>query len=309
MGIGVNEWLAWLAATPRVGWGTAQLGLPYGVANRSGMPSEESARALLRCAWENGIGFYDTARAYGQSEERLGRFFRSFAAEAPVRIVSKLSGRTDEGRDGLEQIRDSRDRLGRPLWGMLLHDEKDLADWTSRWKAVFAQARDEGLIRHAGVSVYSVDAALRALELDGLDLIQVPGSLFDRRMLRAGLFGKAREARKAIFVRSVYLQGLVGQSATALPAGMDFAREALGALDGFCESNGMAPRQLGLAYAARRFESALPVLGAETETQVGDNLRTWQASQSVPDDVLAAWDERWPRDEMPLIDPRTWGAT
>ena len=174
-------------------------------------------------------------------------------------------------------------------------------------KGTKSVSQDEGLIRHAGVSVYSVEAALRALDLDGLDLIQVSGSLFDRRMLRADFFGKARQARKAVFVRSVYLQGLVGPAAADLPAAMAFAREALETLHGFCESNRISPRLLGLAYAARRFESALVVLGAETESQVGDNLRIWQAAQSVPDDLLAAWDTRWPNDEMPLIDPRKWG--
>ena len=307
MGLGVNEWLEWLAVRPRVGLGTAQLGLPYGVANRSGMPSEADARALLRCARDQGIRYFDTARAYGQSEERLGRFIRSSTAADSVRIISKLSGRTDAAGGALEQIRDSCVRLGRSPWGMLLHDEQALADWPIRWKSVFAKAQDEGLIRHAGVSVYSVEAALRALDLDGLDLIQVSGSLFDRRMLRADFFGKARQARKAVFVRSVYLQGLVGPAAADLPAAMAFAREALETLHGFCESNRISPRLLGLAYAARRFESALVALGAETESQAGDNPRSRQAAQSVPDDLLAAWDSRRPNDEMPLIDPRKWG--
>ena len=35
--------------------GTAQLGMPYGIANRSGQPDASQARAIVEAAWEAGI--------------------------------------------------------------------------------------------------------------------------------------------------------------------------------------------------------------------------------------------------------------
>ena len=42
--------------------GTAQLGLPYGIANKIGLPNERDAVALIRRAVDAGITSIDTAR-------------------------------------------------------------------------------------------------------------------------------------------------------------------------------------------------------------------------------------------------------
>ena len=55
--------------------GTVQLGLAYGVNNAAGMPSFEESSAILNAALDSGIVSFDTARAYGESEKVLGRFF------------------------------------------------------------------------------------------------------------------------------------------------------------------------------------------------------------------------------------------
>ncbi|MEI9932702.1 MAG: aldo/keto reductase [Rhizomicrobium sp.] len=52
--------------------GSVQLGLAYGAANRTGKPSHEEALRLVARATEGGISQFDTARAYGDSEDRLG---------------------------------------------------------------------------------------------------------------------------------------------------------------------------------------------------------------------------------------------
>jgi aryl-alcohol dehydrogenase-like predicted oxidoreductase len=52
--------------------GTAQLGLDYGVNNLTGKPRFEESRAIIQTALESGITAFDTAPAYGDSEEILG---------------------------------------------------------------------------------------------------------------------------------------------------------------------------------------------------------------------------------------------
>jgi spore coat polysaccharide biosynthesis protein SpsF len=52
--------------------GTAQLGLEYGVANRTGKPNRETAAGMVRDAIAHGVTTLDTARAYGDAEEVLG---------------------------------------------------------------------------------------------------------------------------------------------------------------------------------------------------------------------------------------------
>lgn len=57
--------------------GTVQLGMDYGIANKSGKPSINEALEILEITVKNGINSFDTASLYGNSEEVLGRFFKN----------------------------------------------------------------------------------------------------------------------------------------------------------------------------------------------------------------------------------------
>ncbi len=53
--------------------GTVQFGLAYGVANKAGTPAFSEICAMLEEAAAAGINCLDTAAAYGESEEVLGK--------------------------------------------------------------------------------------------------------------------------------------------------------------------------------------------------------------------------------------------
>ena len=61
-----------------LGLGTVKFGRNQGVKYPQSfeLPSDREALALLDLAWELGINLLDTAPAYGESEERLGRLLR-----------------------------------------------------------------------------------------------------------------------------------------------------------------------------------------------------------------------------------------
>ena len=69
--------------------GTAQLGLKYGVANKSGMPEPKESTTLIRSAIEHGVNWIDTARAYELSEQRVGEAL-SAGWISRSRVVTKL---------------------------------------------------------------------------------------------------------------------------------------------------------------------------------------------------------------------------
>ena len=68
--------------------GTAQLGLAYGAANRTGQPSDRQSELILRSAVGAGVKWIDTAAAYGSSEHRIGA---ALPGSKGVRIVTKLA--------------------------------------------------------------------------------------------------------------------------------------------------------------------------------------------------------------------------
>ena len=71
--------------------GTVQLGLNYGIANTNGKPEEKQSFEMLQTALDNGITSIDTARAYGTSEEVLGKFFKQYKGKMPF-ITTKIIG-------------------------------------------------------------------------------------------------------------------------------------------------------------------------------------------------------------------------
>ena len=57
----------------KLGLGTAQFGLDYGVSNRNGKTPASEVAAILRAALAHGIEVLDTAPLYGDSEASLGQ--------------------------------------------------------------------------------------------------------------------------------------------------------------------------------------------------------------------------------------------
>ena len=104
----------------RLALGTAQLGMPYGIANRTGKPDLAAARSIVDTAWDAGIRYFDTAQAYGDSESVLGQALENRDAAIITKLPPKLENVS-------QHLRESLRRLGRAtIWGVLLHREEHL---------------------------------------------------------------------------------------------------------------------------------------------------------------------------------------
>ncbi len=291
--------------------GTVQLGIPYGIANTTGQPDQNSATAIIAAAWASGVRYFDTAQAYGASESVLGSAISTLARPLEARIVSKLKLGYEAGLNGgiLHSLRDSLARLRQPsLWGVLLHKEDDLDHWAASTGAAFNAAKEEGLIRHAGVSVYTPERAIQALGCDGIDIVQVPANIFDRRMARAGVFKLAEEMGKQIFIRSIYLQGLALMTPEQVKMKMPFAFGACERFQGFCQRHGLSPSRFAIDHIRLQAPAAKIIIGAETIAQVRENCIQFNEAP-LPVALHRLWTDELPEDCIELIDPRMWPAT
>lgn len=299
------------ARAQRLALGTAQLGFPYGIANRTGQPDLATGTEIVAASWCGGVRYFDTAQAYGESERVLGEALHRAGLTSRARILTKLHPQLDVADP--EAIRtavfDSCGRLGqRRLWAVLLHAEQQLDEWSGPLGTTLRTLRNEGRIAHLGVSIYNADRALQALEHPDLTVLQVPANIFDRRMLRAGVFARARDLCKTIFVRSVYLQGVVFLEPTELPARLGFAAPALRTLRDFCSARRLDPQTFALAHARARAPHARLVIGAETPAQASNNTERFRSVRATRRD-LDAWDHLWPDDIETLVNPSLWPAS
>ena len=295
-------------AIPMLVLGTAQLGLPgYGVANRTDRMEQEHADAIVGAAWECGTRFFDTAQAYGNSEERLGQAFRNLglggaAGEPEPRVITKLAPELDcsDGTAIDAALESSRTRVGRDcLWGVMLHRFAWLANWDAGLGDAFRAFRGRGGARYFGVSVYEAAEALAAVDHPDMDIIQIPANAWDSRMIRAGVFERARERGKLLFVRSVFLQGLLLLPTGDAEAMVPGAGRPAAAWAELCRRNGRSSLEMAIAWAAGL--GCPLVVGAETPEQPAclAQILTRPISR---EDVSEMWD----RETETVVNPSLW---
>jgi aryl-alcohol dehydrogenase-like predicted oxidoreductase len=261
---------------PRLVAGTAQLGMRYGIANHAGSLSQSSATEVVEAALDCRIRFFDTAQAYGRSEEFLGAALRDLAATNEVHVISKLDpglSPTDSSAV-LQSVEQSVERTGGPLWAMLLHRPEWLAAWDHGLGSALDEAQRQGLVRYLGASVYSVEEARRTLEHEAMDIVQAPASAWDQRMLREGIFRLASGQNKLCFARSIFLQGLLTLQPEAVAARLGFAQRAAERWARLIGRSSFSAEALAVRCAL-----SVPgpiVVGMETAHQVRENARLFE---------------------------------
>jgi len=288
--------------------GTAQLGMPYGIANRSGQPDASQGRAIVEAAWEAGIRTFDTARGYGESEVVLGRALADMKVSRQARIVTKVPVPSDASRKGTLKrvVAESLDRLGVPqVYGLLWHSEQVLDVLDEGLRTDMAEVAWDGMTVHWGVSVYTPAKALQAIETGVFDLLQLPANVLDRRFAEAGVFEKAREKRISVHIRSVFLQGLLLLDPETIPQSMGFASPVLKSLRSISEEMGLTRRELALQYVKARFPHASVVIGMETAQQVRENGVAWSAC-SMSDLWTRRLESAYPQVDASILDPSKW---
>ena len=284
----------------RLGLGTAQFGLDYGVSNAGGRTPAPEAAAILARAAEAGVGVVDTASAYGEAEAVLGP---ALPRPCPFLVVTKVGGVADD--DALEaQARASLERMGVDhAYACLLHSAGDLDG--QRGVALWARLRRlqaRGLFRKIGVSAYASDDPVRLARQWKPDLMQLPVSLLDQRLIAEGALPRLADLGVEIHLRSIFLQGLLFLDAERLPPALASAWPQLKQIRRQLAEAGADPLRAALHFALSRPEAAAVIVGVTDRAELDALL---QAAAAPPLEL------DWPdlRLDHPLaLDPHRWPA-
>jgi aryl-alcohol dehydrogenase-like predicted oxidoreductase len=265
--------------------GTAQFGSNYGIANadKTGLPDQITVNAIVQEAWENGIQEFDTAQGYGKSEEALGEALSELGVSAEAIIISKFDPALDHlDRSALSNaLSESLSRLGIPsLYGMMLHREELLSLWDNGLSKILHDFALSGRVKYIGISVYSPDKAIQALNTEGIDMVQLPTNILDRRFETAGVFQIADEKRKQIYIRSIFLQGLILMDTDEIPEEMSFVRPVLERLKHLSQDLSLTRQEIALGYIKSAIPNSRVVFGADNSEQVKKNLLCWNKKPS-----------------------------
>lgn len=185
----------------RLGIGTVQFGVNYGISNTTGQTSLDEVSKILTLALENNIKLLDTASAYGESEKMLGNFDLS-----KFKVVSKFI--PPEKEDFIEkQLQQSLTNLKiDTLYGYMAHRVSDVIENPIRWEEMI-KLKESGLIKKVGFSFNTPDEVEKILELDMRpDLVQIPYNYFDQRFEKQIAIFNSMGCE--VHTRSAFLQGL-----------------------------------------------------------------------------------------------------
>jgi aryl-alcohol dehydrogenase-like predicted oxidoreductase len=193
----------------RVCFGTWQFGGDWGAIDRG------EAKAAVRRALDLGITFFDTAQAYGfgRSESLLAEALGDDIHRDDIVVATK--GGLREVPDGIE--RDSRPEILREgVEESLRHLGVEAIDlYQVHWPdpkvpfettaAALEELKDEGKIRHVGVSNYSVD---QMEQLGIVETLQPPYHLF-KRDIEEGVLPWCREHDVGVLAYGPLAHGLL----------------------------------------------------------------------------------------------------
>ncbi len=173
----------------------------------------ETAVQILRRAYEGGMTFFDTARAYTDSEEKLGNALSDVREN--IFIATKTASETPEGfwNDLETSLR------------LLKTDYVDIyqfhqasrcykpGDGTGMYEAML-EAKAQGKIRHIGITAHKIGVAIEAVKSGLYETLQFPFSYLSGKQ-EIELVNLCKEHNVGFIAMKALAGGLINNSAAA----------------------------------------------------------------------------------------------
>lgn len=286
----------------KLGLGTAQWGMKYGVSNEQGQTSLDEVHRILKVAQSAEISLIDTASLYGNAEHTLGQSNLS-----SFRVITKTPkfGRDLISKSDVEHLAQtfiaSLQKLGlESTYGLLIHDAEDIfAPNGSLLVDVLQRLKSQGLVSKIGISIYSSSQIKRALDLFKPDIIQLPINVLDQRLIQDGTIAHLSQLGIEVHARSAFLQGLLLMNLNDMPAYFQPWTHLLSKWQRFCSDQRISPLRAALGFVCGLQDISYALVGVENHCQLKEILDDSTILNSLDFDQFAS-------DSLKLIDPSLW---
>ncbi|NIA22150.1 MAG: aldo/keto reductase [Anaerolineaceae bacterium] len=217
--------------------------------------SLDEAKLLLRKAFQAGINFFDTARAYSDSEEKIGCALGDLPRQE---IIIATKTHAADRRGVLAHLATSLRNMKTDYVDILqLHNPKELPDpdHAESTYAGLVEARKKGLVRFIGTTNHRRSVALAALESDLYDTLQFPlSSISSDEDLALAAICKQKDV------------GLIAMKAL---------------------SGGLLTNAASAFAFLRQYQNVVPIWGVQTESEL-DEFVALEADPPAMDEAMKA---------------------
>ncbi len=281
----------------KISIGSAQFGQKYGIASKS-KPDITEIYKILNYAYSRGIYSIDTAKDYGNSEEIIGNYL----VKNPDKKLSICTKTNLKINCLLENYKSSEKSLNLKPEILLAHSSKTYLSDTF-------QSQIKGLLNYnenlkIGASVYDEKEITKVMcSKTTPNVLQIPISILDTRLLRSGILKKLNESGIEIHARSIFLQGLFFLDNPLLKKKFPDALPYLLKLKEVSKKNNLEISELALLWVANMREIKNVIIGVDNLDQLKYNINSLKKilDSSVVEQVLSIQ-----YDNKKVLNPRYW---
>jgi len=284
----------------KLGLGTVQFGIPYGVTNTVGQVNPSHAQAITQRAYSAGIDTIDTAIAYGSSEMVLGDIgVQSWKVVTKMPAVPEHCDDISRWLNGQVEASLARLKLGR-VHALLLHRPAQLLEEIGpKLNAALQTLKGNGIVDKIGVSVYGTEELEALHGKSTFDLIQAPLNIVDRTLVDSGWAQRLKNDGIEIHTRSAFLQGLLLVPHSKRPTKFNRWEYIWTEWDRWLEATGLTPLQACLRLTNTLDAIDKVIVGVESVTQLDQILAAYEGPLPSLPQFRPLHDDR-------LINPATW---
>ena len=214
----------------------------------------DTAIKILRKAYEGGMTFFDTARGYSDSEEKLGKAFEGMRDK--IFLASKTMAHTPE--EFWSQLNTSLAKLNTDYIDIYQFHCADSCyrpgDGTGMYECML-EAKEQGKIRHIGITAHKLGIAEEAVASGLYETLQFPLSYLASEK-EISLVRKCQEAGMGYIAMKAVAGGLITNS------------------------------QAAFAFISQ-FDHVLPIWGIQKESELEEWLSYMDNAPSLTEEIIA----------------------
>lgn len=175
----------------------------------------QTATGILRKAYENGFTYFDTARAYSDSEMKIGIAFENYD-RSTYYLASKTMAKNPEEffadlNESLKQLKTSYIDVYQFHCASQVYRP---GDNTGMYEAML-QAKEKGLIKHIGITAHKWNVALEAIESGLYETLQFPFSYLSGD-IELNLVNECKKHNMGFIAMKGLAGGLINNSKAAM---------------------------------------------------------------------------------------------
>jgi aryl-alcohol dehydrogenase-like predicted oxidoreductase len=278
--------------------GSAQLGMNYGLFDNK-KTSRKEFKKIEKLVLKSKINFIDTAVSYGDSENIIGNSkLKNLHIITKIKIPNKKNIHIKKWV--VEEISKSLIKLKiNRIYGVLIHDYRDLlGKYGKNYLLSLQELKRKKIIKKIGISVYDSQEIQKIWKFWKPDIIQVPFNPLDNRILDTGWVDILKKFKVKIFVRSIFLQGLLINENSSSRINKNY-EILLNKFRNWCYKNNVSLLKACLHFVKQFKKIDYLVVGFNNYNQLKEIIDVFKKKQIIIP-------KKFSTNKINLIDPRKW---